>query len=95
MPLHTPHARTKGCFAGLRASTRSLLAHPSCATRRHLEIDPSHAAARFWLAACTGAAADAAACPPDMVAGLFDQYADKFDSHLVEVLSYRTPQLLL
>jgi predicted TPR repeat methyltransferase len=63
--------------------------------RRHLEIDPGHTAARFWLAACTGNAADAAACPPDMVAGLFDQYAEKFDSHLVEVLSYRTPQLLL
>jgi hypothetical protein len=65
--------------------------------RRHLEIEPSHAASRFWLAACTGNAAGsgaAVACPPEMVAGLFDQYADKFDSHLVEVLQYRTPQLL-
>lgn len=62
--------------------------------RRHLAVDPSHAAARFWLAALTGDAADAAACPPEMVAGLFDGYADKFDEHLVGALGYRTPQLL-
>jgi predicted TPR repeat methyltransferase len=30
-----------------------------------------------------------------MVAGLFDQYADHFDEHLVQKLGYKTPQLLL
>lgn len=64
--------------------------------RAHLEIDPADAAARFWLAALTGDATGeaAAACPAGMVAGLFDSYAEKFDSHLVEELGYRTPQLL-
>jgi predicted TPR repeat methyltransferase len=74
---------------------------PAPLDRRHLEIDPSHAAARFWLAACSAgadrdaeAAAAAAGCPREMVAGLFDGYAEKFDSHLVGALQYRTPQLL-
>lgn len=33
--------------------------------------------------------------PVDYVRGLFDQYAAKFDKHLVEVLGYRTPALLV
>lgn len=33
--------------------------------------------------------------PPDYVKGLFDQYAERFDQHLVEVLGYRTPPLLV
>lgn len=68
--------------------------HSNTAARRHLEIEPGHVASRFWLAALSGDAADAAACPPEMVAGLFDQYAEKFDEHLVGVLQYKTPELL-
>lgn len=33
--------------------------------------------------------------PPDYVKGLFDQYAGTFDAHLVDVLGYRTPALLV
>lgn len=68
--------------------------HSQPSFRRHLAIDPSHVASRFWLAALSGDSAGAAACPPEMVAGLFDQYAEKFDEHLVDVLQYRTPELL-
>lgn len=32
--------------------------------------------------------------PPDYVEGLFDQYAERFDTHLVDELDYRTPELL-
>ena len=35
------------------------------------------------------------AAPPGYVKGLFDQYAESFDRHLVEVLKYRTPALLV
>ncbi len=35
------------------------------------------------------------AMPADLVAALFDQYADNFDNHLVNGLQYRTPQLLM
>lgn len=33
--------------------------------------------------------------PSDYVKGLFDQYARRFDQHLVDVLGYRTPPLLV
>lgn len=35
------------------------------------------------------------AMPASLVAGLFDQYADKFDQHLVTQLQYRTPEMLM
>jgi predicted TPR repeat methyltransferase len=62
--------------------------------RRHLELQPGHAQSLFWYAALTSSS-QVAACPADMVAGLFDQYADHFDEHLVNKLGYKTPQLLL
>lgn len=40
--------------------------------RQQLQLQPQHAQAAFWLAALTGDASTAA-CPSDMVAGLFDQ----------------------
>jgi predicted TPR repeat methyltransferase len=44
--------------------------------------------------AALGARPVPAAPPENYVAGLFDQYADKFDKHLVETLEYRGPALL-
>ncbi|WP_026606477.1 class I SAM-dependent DNA methyltransferase [Methylocapsa acidiphila] len=41
-----------------------------------------------------GVAAPPAAAPIGYVRGLFDQYADRFDAHLVEKLGYRGPDLL-
>lgn len=32
--------------------------------------------------------------PPQFLAGLFDQYADRFEHHLVETLAYRGPALI-
>lgn len=49
--------------------------------------------AQLKLAAC-GAAPAPDAAPGVYVRALFDEYADRFDSHLVEALSYRGPQLL-
>jgi predicted TPR repeat methyltransferase len=50
---------------------------------------------RFWIAAMSGDSASMPSMPEDLVTGLFDQYADKFDEHLVSSLQYRTPQLLM
>ena len=47
------------------------------AYRRCLEIDPDIGIARFFLAALGDAAAPGA-MPPDLVAGLFDAYAEGF-----------------
>lgn len=62
---------------------------------KHLELNPEDQIARFWLAVLRGDADSAPMCPASMVADLFDQYADKFDQHLVEQLGYETPDLLL
>jgi predicted TPR repeat methyltransferase len=44
---------------------------------------------------CLGAEAPPKASPVEYVKGLFDQYADAFDQHLVEALEYKTPPLLV
>ncbi|KAG2430823.1 hypothetical protein HXX76_009798 [Chlamydomonas incerta] len=64
------------------------------AFRQHLRLAPDHQASRFWIAAITGDTEGMAAAPADMVAGLFDQYADHFDDHLVNKLQYKTPEAL-
>jgi len=47
-----------------------------------------------YMLAALGAQQAPAASPAAYVQGLFDQYAGRFDRHLVEVLQYRTPALL-
>lgn len=47
------------------------------------------------LARITGEAATGAAMPDAYVAGLFDEYAPRFDAHLVAALDYRAPELLV
>lgn len=49
---------------------------------------------RYYLASMRGDATPAAA-PKAYVEGLFDEYADRFDSHLIEVLHYQTPRVLV
>jgi predicted TPR repeat methyltransferase len=49
----------------------------------------------MYSLACLGAEAVPRASPVEYVRGLFDQYADAFDEHLVEDLEYKTPTLLV
>ena len=49
---------------------------------------------RFYLASLTGQQAPQAA-PRQYVQGLFDNYAQEFESHLVEVLNYHAPEILV
>jgi predicted TPR repeat methyltransferase len=60
---------------------------------RALAVDPGHQAARYFLDALTGARTPSAT-PAELVADLFDGYADRFDAHLQEDLQYQTPKLL-
>ena len=60
--------------------------------RRHLEHFPEDEQARFWVGILTGA--DVARAPASHVASLFDCYAHKFESHLIDTLQYRTPDVL-
>jgi predicted TPR repeat methyltransferase len=49
----------------------------------------------MYSLACLGAEAVPRAAPAEYVTGLFDQYADAFDEHLVEDLEYKTPAFLV
>lgn len=57
-----------------------------------LELDHKPQAARHMLSALRGESPSAP--PAEYVAELFDQYADRFDSELMEGLGYRVPFLL-
>ncbi|EFJ41883.1 hypothetical protein VOLCADRAFT_98115 [Volvox carteri f. nagariensis] len=83
------HYRRGAILRSIRHNEAALAAF-----RQHLRLHPEHQAAKFWVAAITGDVEAMAAAPADMVAGLFDQYADHFDDHLVNKLQYRTPEAL-
>jgi predicted TPR repeat methyltransferase len=63
------------------------------AYRRALALGADADEIRFALAAL-GEAEQPETAPADYVKHLFDQYAGRFDRHLVDVLGYRTPALL-
>lgn len=62
--------------------------------RQQLAKDPEHVQAAFWLAALTPGP-QVSCCPPEIVAKLFDGYADHFDDNLTNKLHYRTPAKLM
>jgi predicted TPR repeat methyltransferase len=79
-----------------RANTLRALGQREAAVasyRRALDLGADADEIRFALAAL-GEAEQPAAAPADYVQHLFDQYAGRFDRHLVDVLNYRTPALL-
>lgn len=79
-----------------RANTLRALGQRDAAVasyRRALDLGADADDIRFSLAAL-GEADQPATAPADYVKHLFDQYAGRFDRHLVDVLGYRTPALL-
>ena len=79
-----------------RANTLRALGQRDAAVasyRRALDLGADADEIRFALAAL-GEAEQPDAAPADYVKHLFDQYAGRFDRHLVDVLGYRTPALL-
>ncbi len=59
-----------------------------------LGLDPEDALGAGVRLARLGRAAPEAAMSPRFVAALFDQYADRFDDHLVNALAYRGPAIM-
>jgi predicted TPR repeat methyltransferase len=88
-PAH-PRANFK-CASALRQLRRQ--ADALLHYRRHLEHFPEDEQARFWVGILTGE--NVARAPASHVASLFDCYANKFESHLIETLQYRTPDVLM
>lgn len=65
------------------------------ALRRVLVLDPGdRLGAGVVLARIAGGEAGREAMPDAYVASLFDEYAPRFDSHLIQALDYRAPQML-
>jgi predicted TPR repeat methyltransferase len=60
--------------------------------RAAVRINPRDALAGYFLAAARSEAPEAP--PPGYVEQLFDDYAQRFEKHLVDVLQYRAPELL-
>jgi predicted TPR repeat methyltransferase len=61
--------------------------------RAAIKINPHDALASYFLAAAKQAESPAAP-PPGYVEQLFDDYAQRFEQHLVDVLQYRVPELM-
>lgn len=57
--------------------------------KKHTAVDPTHDYARFWVSALTGEG-QKDVFKPEMVARLFDSYADSFDTHLTVTLGTHT-----
>lgn len=64
------------------------------AYQAYLQIEPADSMGAAAKLALLGATGTPAALPDAYVQRLFDQYAARFDSALVEKLSYRAPELL-
>ncbi|QGZ40956.1 putative TPR repeat methyltransferase [Pseudoduganella flava] len=80
---------------GLANALRTAGRHDEAiAAYRQAKDDGADSATVDYLLAALGAGKAPDASPPDYVAALFDQYAPRFDRHLVGELAYRTPQLL-
>jgi predicted TPR repeat methyltransferase len=60
-----------------------------------MRLDPNGALGAKIDLARLGAVAPEGAMQPGYVAALFDDYADRFDSHLTGVLRYRGPEIIL
>ncbi|MDC1442267.1 tetratricopeptide repeat protein [Rhodospirillaceae bacterium] len=57
-----------------------------------ITLKPDHSTAKHMLAALTGETT--ATAPEDYVEGLFDEYAAKFESSLVDNLDYKAPKVI-
>ncbi|MEL6345913.1 MAG: tetratricopeptide repeat protein [Myxococcota bacterium] len=77
------------CNAALSAERRGDRPAAIKALRRALEVDGDHPTARHLYDAYNGNASQSP--PPGYVQQLFDDYAPRFEGHLVEELGYRLP----
>lgn len=93
--LERAPAWSAGWFALGRACEAAACRRAAIAAfARAVALDPSDELGASLHVARLGAAPMPAIAPESYVRGLFDQYAESFDAHLVDHLSYRAPALL-
>jgi predicted TPR repeat methyltransferase len=81
------------CNLGLLLEATGDSAGAVTALKKAVELAPESAFFAYHLAALR-ACPPPAICPPDYLVSLFDSYADGFDRHLFDTLSYQGPKLL-
>jgi predicted TPR repeat methyltransferase len=89
-----PNHGSAHCNLGLAFEDVGQNAQAADALRQAIRLMRDPSVARYHLAAL-GAGEPPATCPPRYLVELFDNYADRFEHHLVTTLGYQGPQLLL
>lgn len=89
LALRPDYADTYGNLGGV-LKTRGKLDEALECFRQQLRLAPDNLVAQHLVASLTGTATERA--PAQYVAQLFDDYAEKFDSHLQQSLGYDIPQ---
>lgn len=90
--LNPDHAEAYGSLGNLLRIQGKLDDALAC-YRHQLRIKPGNAEAQHHIASLTGNSPESA--PAQYVEKLFDDYADKFDTHLVQALKYEAPGKLV
>ena len=91
--MHDPDWADARCNLGNALQEQGKLDEAIASYRRALELDPGNESAEHLIASLTEETTERA--PNRYVEKLFDGYADKFDTHLVNNLKYKTPAELL
>jgi predicted TPR repeat methyltransferase len=79
---------------GLAARALGRTAQASLSFRRCLELDPADRAGAKLALAAIGEEPAPDRADPAFVQGLYQEYAKSFDTHLVERLGYRAPEII-
>ncbi len=90
---HMPDSDTIHYNVGMLLDRQGHSAKALYHLRRSLELNPGRSDAKHMVAALEGTTTDNA--PPDYVRALFDDYAPRFEAHLVGDLQYRTHRDLI
>jgi predicted TPR repeat methyltransferase len=81
------------CNLGLALEEKGDVQGAVAALREAARLRPASRVIQYHLGALGGAAAPNS-CPADYLEDFFDDYAERFDEHLVKRLGYRGPELL-
>lgn len=87
---HAVHVNLGACHLK-RGDQNSAITHYTAATSLNSQDETS----KFMLAALTNQEHQYTQAPQQYVTNLFDEYADKFDHHLLEHLKYQTPTKII
>ncbi|MFT5683016.1 MAG: putative TPR repeat methyltransferase [Myxococcota bacterium] len=89
---HAPDDAAGYLNLGIAHHNRGQIPEAITAYKHAIQLSPEDGTARHLLNALSGNTSSAA--PADYIEELFDHYAEQYDTHLSEKLSYRSPQAM-